>query len=475
MSEKLYGRAGELVLLSITLVLAASVVQLSGQSRHTSLDNHHRPEHPLDIRHKIDGPVDYILKSNESTWIDEGVRGTKIPAYYVETNSKGLREESFNRSPPENTTRILVIGDSYTYGWGVNRSERFTERFESSLNGNYSRRFQVINAGIPGTGMKDFYLYLRERGLDYRPDYVVVPFQKSDMFSTEDVQELEMKTRNMAAENATYEKIMRKIRSMKKKRYGNTSLKNSSLPREMVELASIARENEIKPVFYITEPLPKPDRKFMGDWARNNNIPVIYPPGKLYGTPLSKYVVSSRDLHYNSQGHKILYQKLYSAFTRKHLGNQKGLEAKIGSDRYPFYIGKTQFGHTKIQKNRLSVAQDADKMDYWESPTFRIRPEKLVVEAKIPHESSGKVALRSSVNPDFHKNGSYYTSGNLEWNLTEGRNTFRLNENQKQRLTEHVRVHFSLENRKSGKPPVIEHYYLAGKRYPGKHIVSYSY
>lgn len=314
---------GDITLIALTMALLVPLVYLADSGQNPEIADDSEPEHPLNIRHNIDGPLKYILKSNESTWIDEGVRGTEIPAYYVETNSKGLREEKFSSEPPENTTRILVIGDSYTYGWGINRSERFTDRFERSLNTDYRQNFQVLNAGIPGTGMHDFYLFLRERGVSYSPDYVVVPFQKGDSISTVDTDRLKAEAKSRMPENSTRQEVREKIEEIKKQRYENKPLENSSLTREMLEIDSIARKNGIKPVFYLTRPLDNKDKAFIKNWETENDIILFYPPKEMHENPGSRYEISPKDVHYNSEGHKVLYRKFYNRFTSKYLEEAK--------------------------------------------------------------------------------------------------------------------------------------------------------
>lgn len=310
----------DIVLAVITIALAATVVKLTGPkiSEQQMVENLYNqtpgPEHPLDIQRKAAGPIEYVLKRNRTTWIDEGVRGTEIPVYQVETNSKGLREESFNRSPPANTTRILFIGDSFTYGWGVNESERFTDLFEERLNKEYSKRFQTINAGIPGTGLEDFYLFLRERGAGYHPDYLIVPFQKSDVFSTDDSDRLEKKARKGLPANVSRERLRNRIEELKEKKYLQVSLRETDLTSEILSIRNLARKKDISPIFYIIRPLNQNETDFLREWSLRTGTEIIFPPEKLRQLKSSKYHVTPDDGHYNEYGHRLLYEKLYTEF-----------------------------------------------------------------------------------------------------------------------------------------------------------------
>ncbi|MFB6217253.1 MAG: hypothetical protein ABEJ72_09890, partial [Candidatus Aenigmatarchaeota archaeon] len=59
---------------------------------------------------------------------DEWADYTGVHSFKVTINRKGLRGPDFSREKPSNTTRILVVGDSFTFGLGVNMSDVFTER-----------------------------------------------------------------------------------------------------------------------------------------------------------------------------------------------------------------------------------------------------------------------------------------------------------------------------------------------------------
>jgi lysophospholipase L1-like esterase len=87
----------------------------------------------------------------------------------VHINSKGLRdrEHAYERSP--GTQRILVIGDSFVWGYGVEQRETFPKLLEARL-----PRVEVINAGVAGYGTDQELLWLRSEGVRYRPDLVVL-------------------------------------------------------------------------------------------------------------------------------------------------------------------------------------------------------------------------------------------------------------------------------------------------------------
>ena len=69
----------------------------------------------------------------------------------VRTNSFGLRDPERALEKPPNTTRIMVLGDSITFGWGCPQDATFCALLEKSLNDRPltpGRKYEVINTGV---------------------------------------------------------------------------------------------------------------------------------------------------------------------------------------------------------------------------------------------------------------------------------------------------------------------------------------
>jgi len=103
--------------------------------------------------------ADYITCDRDSLlgWVfpasSQGLFQTGPHPTRVETNELGLR------SPPidagrEPCLRILVLGDSYAFGWGVQKNEVFPRQLEAMLVERYPDiSVEVLNAGVPGYGL----------------------------------------------------------------------------------------------------------------------------------------------------------------------------------------------------------------------------------------------------------------------------------------------------------------------------------
>jgi lysophospholipase L1-like esterase len=102
----------------------------------------------------------------------------------VQINSAGMRDREFSPAKPTGVYRILVLGDSITFGWGVPQDKTFSKRLESKLNENPPRggpeRFEVINTGVGNYNTAQEVAYFKERGRLYKPDMVLIAFFIND-------------------------------------------------------------------------------------------------------------------------------------------------------------------------------------------------------------------------------------------------------------------------------------------------------
>ena len=111
-----------------------------------------------------------IFKPNESL---TDMRHVELP-FQVDVNSFGYRGENFPLQKPADETRILVVGDSYTFGDYVNNDETLPAQLEQQLAVlNPNRQIRVINAGLSGStvvGQRQ----MIERALPLEPDLVLL-------------------------------------------------------------------------------------------------------------------------------------------------------------------------------------------------------------------------------------------------------------------------------------------------------------
>ncbi len=99
----------------------------------------------------------------------------------IRTNSLGLRNPEVAQPKPAGVFRILALGDSVTFGWGMRGEDTYPSQLASllaTLRPNQS--FDVVNAGVSGFGTWQQALWLRDAGLSLQPDVVVVQVHLND-------------------------------------------------------------------------------------------------------------------------------------------------------------------------------------------------------------------------------------------------------------------------------------------------------
>lgn len=105
----------------------------------------------------------------------EGIFETKQFRTYVHINQKGLRDYEHSYERTSDTRRILVLGDSFAWGYGVEESQRFSQLLETSLG------VEVINAGVSGYSTDQELLWFRSEGIKYDTDLVILVFTGNDI------------------------------------------------------------------------------------------------------------------------------------------------------------------------------------------------------------------------------------------------------------------------------------------------------
>ncbi|MEK6760731.1 MAG: SGNH/GDSL hydrolase family protein [Nanoarchaeota archaeon] len=95
-------------------------------------------------------------------------------------NSNGLRMSKEISYEKGNKKRVLLLGDSFVYGFGLNDSETIAVKLQEDLGENY----EVINMGVDGYGTGQEILQFYEEGLKYDPDIVLLFFYPNDFSDT---------------------------------------------------------------------------------------------------------------------------------------------------------------------------------------------------------------------------------------------------------------------------------------------------
>lgn len=110
-----------------------------------------------------------------------------VPAYWnpklrykYSTSQDGFRNNE-SRSSSATAKSVLCLGDSYTFGMGVNNNETYPSYLENLLNAGGNQAFRVLNAGAMDIGIKHYVAYYRDNIDRLKSDLVIVQFNVYDL------------------------------------------------------------------------------------------------------------------------------------------------------------------------------------------------------------------------------------------------------------------------------------------------------
>jgi lysophospholipase L1-like esterase len=116
----------------------------------------------------------------------ELIPGGYAPSYVgvpVSVNALGLRDREVAVPKPRGTVRILGIGDSVTFGYGVRLEETYLKVLESRLRqtARAGARYEALNAGVEECGLDAYYDAVGTLGPLLQPDLVLVGIVLNDV------------------------------------------------------------------------------------------------------------------------------------------------------------------------------------------------------------------------------------------------------------------------------------------------------
>lgn len=113
--------------------------------------------------------------------------GMSLPArrwfvMHTTLNSLGCRDEEWTVEKPPGVRRIAFLGDSFAYGWGIEREEdRFTERVGARFAKRGKGTVEVMNVAKPGWGTQDQMAPVADLVTRYGVDEIVLCYVPNDI------------------------------------------------------------------------------------------------------------------------------------------------------------------------------------------------------------------------------------------------------------------------------------------------------
>jgi len=95
-------------------------------------------------------------------------------------NALGLRGPETTRAKPPGVKRILCLGDSFTFGFGVDDHETMPAALQRAVEG-LEPPYEVLNGGVPAYDTEQEVRLLLTRGLSFEPDLVLLVWYLNDV------------------------------------------------------------------------------------------------------------------------------------------------------------------------------------------------------------------------------------------------------------------------------------------------------
>jgi lysophospholipase L1-like esterase len=298
-------------------------------AREGNKDNFVIPSYPngLEALKKFMDGTNYPLNPNVSViYTGESIL---LPATIISTNSQGLRDYEYTIRKARNTTRIICLGDSVTFGQGVNLSDSFSKVLERKLNLNSTRRYEVLNFGVFGYGTLNELELLERKALNYSPDIVVLMMLDNDYQNIGDIQKdnpvLETLRKGLLQNSSLHiaqylEKELVVLEYMKNEKNYNDTEKFNLIIAPLDGIISISHQHNISLVvvqYFNNMTYMYSIRTYLKD----KGISVV----ALYESPIWQYYqyketsFPSPDGHPTPLGHKVIAEIIYEELRNKHL------------------------------------------------------------------------------------------------------------------------------------------------------------
>lgn len=238
--------------------------------------------------------VPYVLRAGAEVRFEGHY--VPIPATTVRINQQGLRADREYATPkPSGIRRILVLGDSFVFGSGVESGETFAARLESARRG-----LEVLNLGVPGYTSTHAVELLAKRGLRFEPDGVVLFISDNDFYSEgrDRLRERQAKGEEWAVERYVDGQLQRRRKAESHWRK-NPEKVLRRLRRAVDRLAALGREHGFPVRIFLL--FPHPLERDILEWKLGIT--------RLTDTAYLRDMVSlqiPKDLHPNAEGHRRL-------------------------------------------------------------------------------------------------------------------------------------------------------------------------
>jgi lysophospholipase L1-like esterase len=267
------------------------------------------------------------------------------------TNADGFRGPAVPAAHGSRTVRIVGLGDSVMFGWGVRDEDGYLARLAAALDQDLPEvSWETVNTAVPGYNTVMEIETLREKGLRYGPDLVILNFVGNDLglpnFIVPEADELSLRRsyllgfvrsrlesahgtrsgleavpvelRHLGLDGGSNERVPRRYRDL---------VGLEAWRRAMRDLAALAAQHAFE-VVVLAHPEAPP---FVKEAGRELGFPVVETAaavreyertaGVTEGEP-SPLVLTPADPHPSARGHEVIARVLEQSLVKSGLAGQ---------------------------------------------------------------------------------------------------------------------------------------------------------
>ena len=129
------------------------------------------------------------------------------PTFTVTLNRYGIREREFPAAPAAGRRRVIAVGDSTTFGTGVEIGQRFTEHLQRALDVRHPGCCEVLNAGLAGMSTETAVNHVDTRVTAWKPSVLIFGTMTNDIRDAADP----MRVRAQPADLGRYQQELERL------------------------------------------------------------------------------------------------------------------------------------------------------------------------------------------------------------------------------------------------------------------------
>jgi hypothetical protein len=252
----------------------------------------------------------------------------------VEINSLGLRDRELPLEPPADEFRILVMGDSFPFGIGVDNDQAIPRRLEEIANAKAKGppHYRAINMGVPSYNTEQELIQFKQLGRKLHPKLVVLLFSSNDIEPkmwvlnkrSSFLTDVGQRSYAVCFVTVLYRQV---VDALTRKNTAGTVYKESeyrldnphwqSIDQSLSELGRLCREMGIPLIVFFKDPPGTGPMQMLQAVGRREGIPMLYldwhEDARYNAADRRAYVNSAVDSHPNPVGCEMYGTLMYDA------------------------------------------------------------------------------------------------------------------------------------------------------------------